>query len=371
MSSQSTVIPSKLSHIAELDGVRAIAALMVMFFHLPLPVDLYPWIGFVKRISVFGQTGVDLFFILSGFLITRILLNAKSSENYFGSFYMRRALRIFPLYYLFLFIFYATYGTIVASREEAVPISSILTYVFYAQNLQPFVSDQIVGPIHYWSLAVEEHFYLFWPLLVRVCSVRNIKFIIGGCIIGAPLLRWYAVHTGNLDYYHFTFTRIDSLAFGCLIATIEAERGFEKTGFKSAISIFFVGLILCGIAFVAGGASESSTLAVMKFTFIGLVYGGGIFALLTLPQENFVRRAMRWWPLCWIGGISYGLYVYHQWCYRVVDLSMPDLDWIVAIIMKFALALVVAAASFYFFEKQFLRLKAFFPMGRATRLSVD
>ena len=97
----------KLKHFKELDGVRAIAALMVMFFHFFQNLDTQNVILIsVKKYAIFGQTGVSLFFVLSGFLITRILLNTKHSESYFKNFYIRRALRIFPLYYLFLIIFY-------------------------------------------------------------------------------------------------------------------------------------------------------------------------------------------------------------------------------------------------------------------------
>lgn len=167
----------KLKHYNELDGVRAIAVIMVMFYHFFKDVDVHHDILILlKKLSLFGKTGVSLFFVLSGFLITRILLNTKQNDSYFKSFYIKRVLRIFPLYYFFLVIYYFVVPFFL--NQSFAEFSQQIWYWTFMQNFALTFDWNSVGPIHYWSLSVEEHFYLFWPLIIYYCSLKNIKWVI-------------------------------------------------------------------------------------------------------------------------------------------------------------------------------------------------
>jgi peptidoglycan/LPS O-acetylase OafA/YrhL len=226
----------KLKYYKNLDGVRAIAALMVMVFHFFQHVEpSTKLLNILTKVSVFGQTGVTLFFVLSGFLITRILLDTKETTGYFKNFYLRRALRIFPLYYLFLAITYYVVPLIVNT-----PFGSFNQQIFYFTYLQNFAITfnwDSVGPVHFWSLAVEEHFYLFWPVVVYLFSTKNLSRVIIGIIIGALLLRIFMLNNGYGVFY-FTFTRFDSLAIGALLAIAELRNSFRKENSRSVIVFY-------------------------------------------------------------------------------------------------------------------------------------
>jgi peptidoglycan/LPS O-acetylase OafA/YrhL len=185
----------EFKHLRELDGIRAIAALMVMFFHFFQNIQTDDsFLLTVKKLSIFGQTGVSLFFVLSGFLITRILINTKNSESYFLNFYVRRSLRIFPLYFFFLLLYY-----FVLPWLEQKPIASFDRQIYfwtYLQNLAVTFEWDFAGPGHFWSLAVEEHFYLFWPFLIYFLTQRGIKTAMKFFILLFP--EWM-----NLQWVHF------------------------------------------------------------------------------------------------------------------------------------------------------------------------
>ena len=170
-----TVDGSARGHIPALDGVRGLAVLMVMTFHFFQRDDWrhIPIGRALTSISHIGQTGVDLFFVLSGFLITGILLDAKGSPHYFRTFYVRRVLRIFPLQYVALAFFFFVLPLI--ANVPWVPFGDQLWGWLYAINLHTtFSSTEARLPGHFWSLAVEEHFYFIWPAVVLMCSRRRI-----------------------------------------------------------------------------------------------------------------------------------------------------------------------------------------------------
>ena len=156
----------EIKYFKNLDGIRAIAVLMVMLSHFltPLHSKFNILQQLLNKSSMLGQLGVSLFFVLSGFLITRILLNTKEKKQYFKNFYVRRILRIFPLYYLFLILFYYIFPFILDT--EIPKFSQQLYYFTYLQNFAITFKWDSVGPIHFWSLAVEEHFYIFWPFII-------------------------------------------------------------------------------------------------------------------------------------------------------------------------------------------------------------
>ncbi len=150
-----------LKYFPELDGLRGISALMIIFFHFFQGVDALEY-NLITKILVFGQTGVTLFFVLSGFLISRILLDTKNEENFFRNFYVRRSLRIFPLYYLFLLMIYVLYPLILNNK---IRFEELWYYFIYLQGLAVTFNWPTIGPGHFWSLAVEEHSIYFGHLL--------------------------------------------------------------------------------------------------------------------------------------------------------------------------------------------------------------
>jgi len=184
--------------LPELDGVRGIAVLMVIVFHAFWFNQFYfgESVKEVMRFAILGQTGVDLFFVLSGFLITRILLATKGKKYQIRNFYIRRLLRIFPLYYMCLIIFFLVIPLL---SNDFSGINNIFSfhfwsYILYLQGFTFTFLNQFNGPVHFWSLAVEEHFYIFWPFFVLFFSVsgliRTSLILIFVCIVSRIVLKY-------------------------------------------------------------------------------------------------------------------------------------------------------------------------------------
>jgi peptidoglycan/LPS O-acetylase OafA/YrhL len=164
-------------HCPELDGLRGIAILLVTLYRCTKEIDPSLSTGFawIRRVNEFGERGVDLFFVLSGFLITGILLKTKSRPHYFRNFIVRRALRIFPLYYLSLAIFLFVIPSVIATQSFELPRSNQFYLWTYTSNVyMSWTNAWSFGPLdHFWSLAVEEHFYLIWPAVVFFLSPKD------------------------------------------------------------------------------------------------------------------------------------------------------------------------------------------------------
>lgn len=350
---------SKLTHLPALDGVRGIAALMVMVFHywqgrglehLGIPARL-------SKVAVFGQTGVDLFFVLSGFLITRILIYTREQPHYFRNFYGRRVLRILPLYYLYLGIFFFILPFI--DKTGIAPFSQTWWYWFYAQNVpDTFTRLSAYGPLHYWSLAVEEHFYMVWPFLVFLVSARTLTWLSAGVIGMSIAVRAFFVFGLKVGVFYFTLCRMDALAFGALLACLEATGKLD--GFRKTLGVVLGALLLpLIIAWLLLSGSGADLLQVLKFSFVGLIYFAVLGLVVLYKDTLWVGRLFGNRVLRWVGKISYGLYVYHGLCFYLVDKA--TLAPVVNLLFSFAAAFLVSWLSFRFFETPFLRLKRWFP----------
>jgi peptidoglycan/LPS O-acetylase OafA/YrhL len=203
--------PPHLAHIPELDGIRGIAALMVLCHHLfftSIP-DPERWNGFVllvSRLSQAGSNGVELFFVLSGFLITSLLLLDRGSPHFYWNFYWKRALRIFPLYLAALLL--------VAIFAPASWRYTLLSLFFLANFAQVF---HVVADGPFWTLAIEEQFYLIWPRFAERLSVAALERLALGIVIASPILRLIAAAFGHHNY-EFTFFHADGLALGAMLA---------------------------------------------------------------------------------------------------------------------------------------------------------
>lgn len=353
----------KIQYYKQLDGVRAIAALMVMFFHFFLSVESSDTvIQLVKRVSVFGQTGVSLFFVLSGFLITRILFVTKHTPNYFYTFYIRRLLRIFPLYYLFLIIYFFVVPFF--SHTEIAPWNQQFYYWVYLQGFPMSFHWVHTGPDHFWSLGVEEHFYLFWPFLIYFFNQKKVLTGIIILIVLALFTRIFFLQSG-FEVFYFTLTRMDELAMGALIAILEVNKKLTGKNFKKYLVLFVTVLIPTVVLWVLNSSSGSNLLQVIKFNFLSLVYFSIICTVISLRKQSLPNRILKSNWLVYLGKISYGLYVYHPLSFILFKWLFKTENILLGITGCFASTIIFASISYYLFELKFLHLKKYFVYHRS------
>ncbi len=334
---------------------------MVMWFHYfqdpdhQLNSGLYRWI--VKTASI-GQTGVDLFFVLSGFLITRILLEQKGQPKYFRNFYARRSLRIFPLYYFYLSVVLVLLPLL--QKLEIPSLSQQWYWWCFLQNVPLTFGQESAGPFHYWSLAVEEHFYLVWPFLVfflptRLQGSAAWSLIFGACVSRVVMLSF------ELPVFYFTLARMDAMAIGALLAlnedSIRSNPTRSRKAFVAAGVCAFAGLLPLYFAFSGSGAGWLQTI---KFPLVAAAYACVIGVCLTLPSHSTVKKLLesRW--MCWVGSISFGLYIYHGLCFHFCDFILGVTSPLLMLPLCFMSAALIAVLSFHLLEKPFLSLKRYF-----------
>lgn len=315
--------------VPELDGLRGLAILSVMAFHftagdaLAVPGTVA---GFVKRTLVMGWVGVDVFFVLSGFLIGGILLDVRDSRSYFKTFYIRRAFRIFPIYYLWITLYIVL--VLVAGRWLQAhsfsnrPISidfSIYVHYFFAQNLFPLLLPGIAGGwfSQLWSLAIEEQFYLFAPFLVRlVSSPRKLTAWLIAVICAAPLLRLAILEflpTRVMFASYLMPCRADSLALGMLLALAWRSPAM-RAWFESNTRTLYAALVPLAAGLVAlwYWAPSSVAFAMQTFGYTWIALSCGLLLVLTIsaPQGPLARITRTAW-LREVGRVSYCMYIVH------------------------------------------------------------
>lgn len=346
-----------MKYLKELDGIRAIAALMVMSCHFFQILNLKGGIYYyLNKIAIFGGTGVSLFFVLSGFLITRLLLITKSKNNYFINFYARRALRIFPLYYLFLFIYYFVYPFVY--KNSITPFSSQVYYWVYLQNFAITFNWGTDGPAHFWSLAVEEHFYLIWPLVIFVSNSKNIIKIALLIIIFAFLLRIFFI-INNLDVFYFTFTRFDELALGSIFSILEFNGQLKKIKTKLFLQLITLIIIPTLILWGFYTGQQNKIVQVIKFNLLSFFYFFTIGYVINMSDDNVIKKLLKMKFFSYSGKISYGLYVYHPLCFIIYNKYFHT-EILLDFMLSFILTYLVATFSYFTFENYFLKLKTRF-----------
>ncbi len=378
-------------HQPQLDGVRGIAIFAVLLAHgvnflhvVPLDGSGPRWARIALKVGLQGWGGVDLFFVLSGFLITGILLRARENASYYRPFYMRRVLRIFPIYYLFLIV------TLVAAWLTKLPALDVpsqargwLPFFFYAQNWPMFWANWAgIGGLWgiFWSLAVEEQFYILWPALVRCVPVKTMLLVcVAGFVLGLPERVWLMYRVGvHLGVIQWPLSRLDGLFLGAAIALYASWR-------DRPVPLRWGGLALGFGAVLFGWIAVSHSQDLLGSGFHLWSAGVTAFALMSaglvvVTQHGVVwaNRLLTLGVLRVAGRLSYGMYVYHLVVYRLV-LSVlrrvvfprfgiePSL-WRMLVVLAVAICAVmgVAELSFRFVETPFLRLKRFFPKGRAV-----
>jgi peptidoglycan/LPS O-acetylase OafA/YrhL len=370
---------NKLNHIVELDGLRGFAVLIVMFYHF-MHVPMNSVNSFDRSFENFflcGWIGVDLFFVLSGFLITRILINTKFDKNYFKSFYYKRTLRIFPLYYLYLILCFFliipyTFPRVTEFEQQKIIVAqqSQVWFFLYLSNIKQAMLGFFLGSGlgHLWTLAIEEQFYIFWPMVVKVFSLKNLKRIAWVTLFVCLGLRFVLYFTGYtpVTVYSFTLTRIDTLVMGGLVAFLYDEGKITNFNLVNRLLAVFAILTVSMLYAFGPRATGHPVIFTIGFSLIALSFTFLLTSLLT--QENtLLRRIFSLRILVFLGKYSYAIYMFHPMVRQVVLKVIGDpvvwhgtqIPWeIMFTIVCSIISVVVALISWNLFEKWFLKLKS-------------
>ena len=331
---------------------------MVMFFHFFQGASGSSAVFLlIKKYAGFGQTGVSLFFVLSGFLITRILLNTKQTQFYFKNFYFRRALRIFPLYYLFLVFFYFVIPLL--ENIPFVPFSQQIYFWVYLQNIASTFRWTTDGPGHFWSLAVEEHFYLFWPLLIYFLNEKRIKTAIFIIIAVAAITRLLLI-SYHYEVFYFTLSRMDELAVGALLGIWEMNGKLKPANARKFVLMFCCIIIPTIALWVFTTGMGIGIIQVSKFVLLSFCYFSLIGLVITIKETNWVKKILKFKLLSYTGKISYGLYVYHPLCFWLLTRHFKIDSLLLSFVLSFGFCYLIASISYFGFESKFLKLKAKF-----------
>jgi peptidoglycan/LPS O-acetylase OafA/YrhL len=336
---------------------------MVIFSHLDVQVFFVAY-GYLPQSTLAmldGNAGVQVFFVLSGFLITLLLTREQQRNNSISlrNFYMRRTLRIVPLYTLFLILI-----TVMHMTGEYVTTWTSLSFAYlYIYNFIPSESyTQVLG--HIWSLAVEEHFYLVWPLILSATLLTRRRLLIVGVIVFIVtslillhLLTGIEWLSQNFFVYRWSFIAGSNIALGCLSALLlcESKRaGYWKKLFGHPMAPV-IALALYANSMYLGA----------EFVQLGIYLRGvGLMLMIAwvfVNQRNILVRALNIPPLRYLGLISYGLYIYQGFFLSTGVYRHPGQTWPPDPVQGFILLVIVAPLSFHFFEKPFLRLKSRYP----------
>jgi len=373
------------TRVPELDGLRGLAILLVLVYHYTGGADAHFsfWPRHILGALSIGWSGVDLFFVLSGFLIGGILLDARNSPRYFRAFYMRRVFRILPIYYvwtllygvLLLYVLWREPGRFPLSLND---LSQVPLHLLFLQNIWftrlffPSVWFAVT-----WSLAVEEQFYLITPPLIRFFDVRKVTWILAATICAAPLIRT-TVYRITQDSFAASFPmpcRADSLACGVLLAIAWRKPAFHD--FLRAHPRLLRNLLL--VLFLGVGAllwwlvrPDNLVQISIGYTWIALFYA--CLLLFTLKEtQTWLAALMRWRFLRWLGGISYCVYLIHLTfnfiAHALLHGGLPEIytaRGVAAAVLALAATLAVASLSWRFFEKPLIRRGHTYSYGESS-----
>jgi peptidoglycan/LPS O-acetylase OafA/YrhL len=387
-----TAGPTRRAHLPILDGVRGLAILMVMLLHFVGAAPPVGWIeGAIVGVTNYGSYGVELFFVLSGFLITGILYDARNEPYYFRNFYMRRLLRIFPLYYgvLALVFFVAPLISLLRGPTLDYLVERQGWAWLYAVNI--YIAEHGEWSFsyldHFWSLAIEEHFYLFWPLVVFALARRPRALI--AMSLAIALCAMLARLTGSLmglpwwTTYTLTPFRLDGLALGGFIAvTARQPGGLERLGRALPLTAATIGGLLAA-TFVwtrLVSREELELILPVRAALILLLLACLLVWALIAPERSSASRFFRSRFMVFLGTYSYGLYVYHHFISYYLAANRTDLglasrfgSHLVAVTLQAALgisaSLALAYLSYEHYEKRFLRMKRLFETAKEPAAS--
>lgn len=356
-------------HIGALDGVRGIAILLILAVHFGNALWNNGFVNPVFQVTNVGWIGVDLFFVLSGFLITGILYDSRGSEHYFRNFYARRALRIFPVYYLAVAIGVALSSLLPQVRE--VQMGNPLWIMFYLTNFLVAAEGREAAGVlgHFWSLAIEEHFYFLWPIVVLWGSRRQLMAVATSVMVAALALRIILVAYGvdPTAIFLITPTRIDALAAGALCSlAVRGPAGIAGVVRPAWATALLAGAAVLFIFFVRQTVSPlDPVMQTIGYTLLAGAFGATILVGIAWAP---LSRVLNLGILRWFGRYSYGIYVWHDiiiilmfYTGAISALGIESkIGKLIYFLCGFALVLLVSYASYNYFEKRFLELKRHF-----------
>ncbi len=359
--------------------------MLVVIHHSIILEDLTPLDAAVKRLASYGWCGVDLFFVLSGFLITGILYDAKRTPNYFRNFYARRALRIFPLYYGFLLLVFVILPPVLAAHPDASAREQVYFWLYLANVAiaQRFMDGGFFAPylVVFWSLAVEEHFYLLWPVLVYLLSRKQTIVACVALIVIAIALRAILVlfQTDPLIIFVLTPTRFDALAVGSLLALLLRSPLSLPTLAQRLVRPCQILIPVCALLLVPFIIQDErigqGIPSILIYTVVSLLCGSLVVLTILASRQTLLARLFSALPLVILGRYSYAIYVFHMainypirklaiyeprsWP-TLLDSQLPAqcLHWLVMVLLSTGAAVV----SWHLYEKHFLKLKRLFPL---------
>lgn len=381
---------SEATHVPALDGVRGLAIVLVLVLHFRVPALLGSPLGKIyDRLALAGWVGVDLFFVLSGFLITGILLDTKNDPHYLSNFFARRFLRIFPVYYGFLFFLYVLLAHLHPFRSAGYTnaVAHQAWFWLYGTNILIALHGTwsvAPGTAHFWSLAVEEQFYILWPAVIWCTPGRRVKRLCIALILGAPLLRLFLWSRGANPIANYVLmpTRVDALAIGALIAASLRDPTSRESLVRWARPLAIATAVAWIALFVARGEwSESdSVVQVVGYSIQDIFFAAVLVVTLGVNGRSTLGRLFETRLLRKLGHYSYAMYVLHPF---VAGLVVPRLlrrrpamlsdfgQQVAVLLIAIAVTTAVAALSWHVYEHPFLRLKRYFKYQNQRQIVTD
>lgn len=359
-----------IAHVPALDGLRGLAIALVLALHFGVGADFpghinHPIGGWLERAFYVGWSGVDLFFVLSGYLITSILLASRDRPRYFRRFYGRRALRILPLSLTVLGLALLVVPRVLPSeaplllRDSAAGQIWLWTYTLNIATTFGWIGDAgILAQM--WTLAIEGQFYLVWPWFVRRASHDAIVRVCAGGLAGALTLRlvwvWFDFPGGWLGAYNFTLTRLDPLAVGAAIAVLWRDQEWRARASPCAAAGIQLGLIALLVAFVwlPRVYPDQTVVVTLGHTVVALLSGCLLVRALGPHPPSWMRAP----AMMLLGRYSYGIYIWHWPVQRCLLLYLDgQLQPVAFVSLGVALSVGLGVASYHLLEAPFLRLK--------------
>jgi peptidoglycan/LPS O-acetylase OafA/YrhL len=337
------------THIHEIDGLRGIAILCVMIYHLVIS-PFTPSFGFaINNVLALFAYGVDLFFVISGFLIGTILLKITSFSGIF-TFYFRRILRIWPLYYLLLLLVYLALPQ--KSLFSQAPYWSFLFFIFNFWESYGKMSHQALGPL--WSIAIEEQFYVLAPLVFSILNRKQISILLIGYIVFSPLLRLgFLLYHMDVDPWRFTPTRMDGICIGLLLSLLCSSDGTFQFMAKRIKHLLVLTFLLLGSIIPAVLLLPDHLWVSFGRSLIALSFG---FVLLTVLVRSSLGKDIRFLNLGflrYLGLRCYSIYLFHIFFSLIIN-GLFDVFYI-ALIVELIMILLFAQLSWKYIEMPFIR----------------
>jgi peptidoglycan/LPS O-acetylase OafA/YrhL len=350
-------------NIPSLDGLRAVSISLVILSHVVIGFAASRNLRGIRAAALslleLGHLGVTVFFVISGFLITTLLLRGRRIN--LPEFYFRRTLRIFPPYYFYLLVILAL--TLAGAFE--ISKGSLLAAFTYTTNYFTHLATRDYWYVaHGWSLAVEEQFYLLWPATLLLLGRKRAPWAIGFVLLSCPLIRLaYKLHDPSISTEFYTFETVaDSLASGCLLAVCRA-RLHERGDYQKALQSSVLGLAAPCIAVLSHWLGKFPILLPSPlFVGIGITVQNLCIAFCldwcVTNHEGRAGRVLNSRPFVFVGVTSYSLYLWQQ--------PFLNPSWNVHVFLKLILVTAAALGSYYLIEKPALRLRRYLETRRRT-----